>query len=123
MQDMEHMGKELLKGMDPKQLKNIMDSATGKQVSQMVDQGELERAAKAGDTAALRLTVLLGRAILRATILLHRAILRHLPRLLQIHHRLRHGALHLCGSGRIYANRPNPTIGKFCTELFLNREI
>ena len=54
MQDMEHMGKELLKGMDPKQLKNIMDSATGKQVSQMVDQGELERAAKAGDTAALR---------------------------------------------------------------------
>ena len=54
MRDIESMGKELLKGADTKKLKAIAESENGKKVSQMVDQAELQRAAKAGDTASLQ---------------------------------------------------------------------
>jgi hypothetical protein len=54
MRDIESMGKELLKGADTQKLKAIAVSENGKKISQMVDQGELERAAKTGDTAALQ---------------------------------------------------------------------
>lgn len=54
MQDIESMGKELLKGTDTKKLKAIADSENGKKISQMIDQAELQRAAKTGDSAALQ---------------------------------------------------------------------
>ena len=54
MKDLEKLGAELNKSGKGEKLKSIADSAEGKAISRMVDQEKLERAAKSGDTAALK---------------------------------------------------------------------
>ena len=53
-QDFESMGKQLLSDPRAEQLKKLADSPDGKKITAMLDQGEVERAAKSGDTAALQ---------------------------------------------------------------------
>jgi len=53
-QDFEAMGKQLMSDPRAKQLKDLAESPDGKKISAMLDQQELERAAKSGDTAALQ---------------------------------------------------------------------
>lgn len=54
MKDLEWLGEELSRSGKGERLKSLADTAEGKAVSRMVDQGKLERAAKSGDTAALK---------------------------------------------------------------------
>ena len=53
-QDFESMGKQLMADPRAKQLMDLAESPEGKKISAMLDQQELERAAKSGDTAALK---------------------------------------------------------------------
>ena len=54
MKDLERLGEELSRSGKGERLKSLADTAEGKAVSRMVDQEKLERAAKSGDTAALK---------------------------------------------------------------------
>lgn len=54
MKDLEQLGEELSRSGKGERLKSLADTAEGKAVSRMVDQKKLERAAKSGDTAALK---------------------------------------------------------------------
>ena len=54
MKDLEKLGAELNKSGKGEKLKSIADSAEGKAISRMVDSARVEKAAKSGDTAALR---------------------------------------------------------------------
>lgn len=54
MKDLERLGEELGRSGKGERLKSLADTAEGKAVSRMVDQEKLERAAKSGDTAALK---------------------------------------------------------------------
>lgn len=53
-QDFESIGKQLMSDPRAEQLKRLADSADGKKITAMLDQNEVERAAKNGDTAALQ---------------------------------------------------------------------
>ena len=52
--DLDRLGEELSKGEKGSRLRSIADSDDGKAISRMVDAGEIERAAKSGDTDALK---------------------------------------------------------------------
>lgn len=54
MKDLERLGEELSRSGKGERLKSLADTAEGKAVSRMVDQEKLERAAKSGDTTALK---------------------------------------------------------------------
>lgn len=54
MKDLERLGEELSRSGKGERLKSLADTAEGKAVSRMVYQEKLERAAKSGDTAALK---------------------------------------------------------------------
>ena len=54
MKDLERLGEELSRSGKGERLKSLADTAEGKAVSRMEDQEKLERAAKSGDTAALK---------------------------------------------------------------------
>ncbi len=54
MKDLERLGEELSRSGKGERLKSLADTAEGKAVSRMVAQEKLERAAKSGDTAALK---------------------------------------------------------------------
>ena len=54
MRDMEELGRELLKGKDPEQLRRLAESEDGKRLETMLDAGEAERALRSGDAAQLQ---------------------------------------------------------------------
>lgn len=54
MQDIEKLGRELQKQGKTDKLKSIAESEEGKAVMDVIDGAEVERAAKAGDAAALK---------------------------------------------------------------------
>lgn len=54
MKDLEKLGEELSRSGKSDKLKSLADSADGKAIGRMVDSAEVERAAKAGDMAALK---------------------------------------------------------------------
>ncbi len=54
MKDIERLGSELKKSGRSEALMKLAESPDGKAVSRLVDAGSLSRAAKSGDTAALK---------------------------------------------------------------------
>ena len=54
MKDLEKLGAELNRSGKGDKLKSLADSDDGKAIGRMVDASEVERAAKAGDMAALK---------------------------------------------------------------------
>lgn len=52
--DLDKLGEELSKGEKGSRLRSIADSDDGRAISRMVNTGEIEKAAKTGDTEALR---------------------------------------------------------------------
>ncbi|MDO4749329.1 MAG: hypothetical protein Q4A39_00645 [Eubacteriales bacterium] len=54
MRDMQDMGRELLKGRDPEQLRRLAESEDGRRLSSMLDLGEAERAVRSGDAKQLQ---------------------------------------------------------------------